>query len=147
MAERDEESFFVDFIEGVIGLVLGYSRHGSLIVTGLQDGGQAKACGRVKLRDRVVAINGENVSSIKGVSRYFGVHPVRFSFVRIPNEPIENGVEVPEYINIEDYETDSEEEIAPTLQLTDSEGRSSEEIDPMLELSDFSDSEQVGRDK
>jgi C-terminal processing protease CtpA/Prc len=117
MVEVCINSFDVEFGDGLIGFELNYSADGELVVVKLENGGQAKLYEKVKVGDKIVAVNGVTVNSIEEFGLCVAERPVRISFLR---------KEVVEIIHIEDYETDSN-------------GSCSVEIDPRTELSDFPD--------
>ena len=117
--------FDVEFGDGAIGFILKCSLDGEVTVVGLAYGGQAELY-NVKVGDCVIAVDGVEVDSIEKIARCLCKRPVRICFVRKDCEEIEKEKEVAQYINIDDYETESD-------------GTCSVDIDPRNELSDFSD--------
>jgi C-terminal processing protease CtpA/Prc len=117
MVEIYSKSFDVEFDDGFIGFELNCSTDGELVVVNLKNGGQAELYEKVKIGDKIVAVNGVIVNSIEEFGHCITERPIRISFLR--NETVE-------FIRIEDYETDSN-------------GSDSLEIDPRAELSDFPD--------
>ena len=126
IVEMSNNSFCVEFGAGGIGCVLNYSCDGEIVVVGLISGGQAELSKKVNVGDKVVAIDGIRVCSLKELVRCVGGRAVRITFVRSELRDVESQGEIPMFINVDDYKSESE-------------CSSSVEIDPMVELSDFAD--------
>ena len=122
MAERCCTLVEIRFGESPMGIVVGYSSDGSVIVVGFAchpdtlRPGQAETSKKVKIGDKVVLVNDVEVQSIEQLRELTRERPVWINFFR--DEQL--------LTNVEDYETNSE-------------ASNSVEIDPRAESSDFSD--------